>query len=118
MIEEMTPVEFWDSAGYVSIPLAAGTPPGIDGIGDTYRIYVFDNSLVKAHLDVQGISGGFDFSTKRLTHPSEHLDANAPAEAYSTNGKKICLMLYDERSVPSTPPWPAPSMMNIVPVSR
>ncbi|MEI8134917.1 MAG: choice-of-anchor D domain-containing protein [bacterium] len=118
MIEQMVPIEYWDSAGYVAIPLPAGSPPGVDGIGDTYRIYSYDATLVKAHLDIQGISGGFDMPTQRLSVPPSQLDVAVPVEAYSTNGKRIQLMQYDERSAPGTPPWPAPSMVTIIPVSR
>ncbi len=118
MIEQMIPVEFWDSVGYISGPLAEGVPPGIDGHGDAYRIYTFEKNSFPVHLDAQGITGGYDWSTRRLLSAPEKLDLNVPVEAYSTNGSKISLMQYDEHSVPKTAPWPAPSMISIVPVSR
>jgi len=118
MIEQMLPVEYWDSIGYASVPLAESNPPGNEGVGDMYRVYAFDSGAVNAHLDVQGISGGFDMSTTRLVHPPQQFDVTTPVEAYSTKGKKIFLMQYDERSVTSNAPWPAPSMMSIIPVSR
>ena len=52
MIEEMIPVEYWDSAGYMSVPFLAGAPPRTDGIGDTYRIYAFDAGTVKAAVAI------------------------------------------------------------------
>jgi len=118
MIEQMLPVEYWDSVGYVSVPLLEPSPPGTEGIGDTYRIYSFDTSTAKAHLNVQGISGGYDLPTQRLTPPPQQPDVTAPVEGYSTNGKKIFLMQYDERSITPNAPWPSPSMMSIIPVSR
>jgi len=118
MIEEMVPVEYWDTTGYISIPLAESLPPGSEGQGDSYRIYSFDTANVKIHLDVEGINGGYDFTTKRLVSPPEKSEITLPVEAYSTNGKKISLMQYDQRSQPVKNPWPAPSMMTIVPYSR
>ncbi|MFI5263779.1 MAG: T9SS type A sorting domain-containing protein, partial [Candidatus Kapaibacterium sp.] len=117
MIEQMVPVEYWDSTGYISVPFAEPIPPGTEGQGDTYRIYTFDSTAVQAHLDVQGISGGYDFLTKRFAAP-EKIDVTAPAQASSKNGKKISLMQYDERSQTAYPPWPCPSMMTVVPISR
>jgi plastocyanin len=118
MVEQMLPAEFWDSIGYVSAPLAEATPPGTEGAGDSYRIYEFDTVGANVHLNVQGISGGYDLPTHRLTAPPEKTEVAVPVEAYSTNGKKIFLMQYDERSVTPKAPWPAPSMMSIIPVSR
>lgn len=118
MIEQMIPVEYWDSSGYISVPFAEAIPPSDAGHGDSYRLYCFDNTTVKAHLDVQGINGGYDMTTTRLASPPEKLDVTAPAEAYSLDGKKISLVQYDERSLTLESPWPAPSMMAIVPLSR
>ncbi len=117
MIEQMTPVELWDSLGYVSFPLAEGAPPGDAGHGDAYRLFSFDNTTVKGHLDVLGISGGYDMTAARLTAPPEKLEITSPVEAYSLDGKKISVMQYDERSI-ALQTWQAPSMMTIVPVSR
>ena len=52
MIEQMTPVEFWDSTGYITIPLAESSPPGVEGNGDTYRVFAYDDVAVKAQMDV------------------------------------------------------------------
>jgi plastocyanin len=118
MIEQMTPVEYWDTGGYVSVPLFESSPPGNEGTGDTYRIYAFDNSTAQVHLDVQGIPGGLDYSTRRLVSPAERSGVAGPVEAYSTNGKKFALMQYDQRSQPDAIPAPAPSMVTVVPKSR
>ncbi|MFI5263111.1 MAG: T9SS type A sorting domain-containing protein [Candidatus Kapaibacterium sp.] len=118
MIEQMIPVEYWDSIGYVSIPLAETTPYPTEGHGDTYRVYCFDSTTVKAELDVQGVSGGHDVSPHRLTTPTSLVDVSAPVDVYSTNGKKINVMQYDERSQTDKSPDPAPSMMTVIPKSR
>ncbi|MEP7234334.1 MAG: T9SS type A sorting domain-containing protein [Ignavibacteriota bacterium] len=118
LLQQMIPLDFWDSTGYVSIPFAEGSPSSDAGHGDTYRMYCFDNSTLKAHLDVQGINGGYDFLMKSLSTPPQKTDVTSPVEAFSPDGKKICLMQYDQRSVPQHPLWAAPSMMTIVPITR
>ena len=119
MIEQMTPVEYWDSAGYVSIPLAESSPPGNEGHGDSYRIYTNDSTTVLVQMDVPGISGGYPFQTSRLALPvPEKFDITDPVDIYSTNGHKISVMQYDERSQGLTAPFPAPSMVTVVPRSR
>ncbi|MDP4236140.1 MAG: choice-of-anchor D domain-containing protein, partial [Bacteroidota bacterium] len=118
MVEQMVPIDYWDSTGYIGVPFAEPSPPGVEGHGDTYRIYAFDSTTVQAHLDVQGVSGGFDQPTRRLLAPPQTLDVTTPVEAYTTNGKRISLMQYDERSQTTTIPWLSPSMMTIVPKSR
>ncbi|MEI8134612.1 MAG: choice-of-anchor D domain-containing protein [bacterium] len=118
MVEQMIPEEYWSDQGSVMIPLAEPTPSGTVGNGDTYRIFTFENANVKAHLDVQGIAGGFDFPTQRLAVPPERGDITAPVDAYSLDSKKILLMQYDERSQTNNSPFPAPSMTSIVPYAR
>jgi plastocyanin len=119
MIEQMIPVELWDSGGYVSFPLAEASPPGQVGQGDTYRVYAYDNTTVNVQADVGGISGGNQLVTSRLSSPAAELtDVTTPVEFYSTNAHKISVMQYDERSQPFKGPWPAPSMMTVIPISR
>ncbi len=116
MVEQMIPVELWDSAGYISIPLAEAQFPGDAGHGDTYRIYSYDDtSLAHVHLGIG--SGGDDYFVGRYNF-SEKNDVANPTEIFSTNGKKISVMQYDERSESKARPWPAPSMMTVVPRSH
>lgn len=117
MIEQLTPVEYWDSTGYIGIPLKgtnASTSTG--GIGDSYRVYTYDAGIATVKADVNGF-GSYDMSTSPL-HYAEHLDITGATDIYSLNGHKISVMLYDERSQGSQKPYPAPSMMTIVPHSR
>src|ERR1051325_9087188 len=47
MIEQMIPCEFWDTTGYVSIPLRDSQPADeglFDGVGENYRTYSCENS--------------------------------------------------------------------------
>src|SRR5438128_839470 len=44
MVEQMYPVDMWDSTGYVMIPLRDSQPADIDkfdGVGEDYRIYSY-----------------------------------------------------------------------------
>jgi plastocyanin len=119
MIEQMAPVEVWDSSGYLSVPFLEAIPPGTEGHGDNYRVFAFDTVAVNVQADVIGIGGGYPMNTTRLASPaSERFDITSPVDIYSTNGHKISVMQYDERSQPTGKPSTAPSMMTIVPHSR
>ncbi|MDP4229824.1 MAG: T9SS type A sorting domain-containing protein [Bacteroidota bacterium] len=119
MIEEMTPVEVWDTTGYLSIPFIEGTPASLEGHGDNYRVYAFDTLPVKVQADVIGIGGGYTMNTSRLASPTpEKFDITAPVDIYSTNGRKFNVMQYDERTQPTNKPYCAPGMMTIVPHAR
>jgi len=117
MIEQLLPVEFWDSTGYVSLPFRQAAAPADQGNGDTYRVYTFDNTTAVVYADVIGIAGGYPMSTSRY-HYAEHLDIISPVDIYATNGKKIGVMQYDERNQPTSGLAPSPSMMTIIPKSR
>jgi len=119
MIEQMVPVETWDSTGYLSIPLLEAIPYASEGHGDNYRTYSFDSIGAKVQADVIGIGGGYPMNTSRLASPAtERFDISNPVDIYSTNGRKISVMQYEERSQPTNKPANAPSMMTIVPHSR
>ncbi|MDP4235956.1 MAG: choice-of-anchor D domain-containing protein, partial [Bacteroidota bacterium] len=69
-------------------------------------------------MDVLGISGGYSMATSRLSTPPQKFDITDPVDIYTTNGKKISVMQYDERSQTDKSPTPAPSMVTVVPKSR
>ncbi|MFI5263186.1 MAG: hypothetical protein ACHQM6_01575, partial [Candidatus Kapaibacterium sp.] len=116
MIEQMIPVEMWDSTGFVSFPMAEASPPAVHGHGDSYRIYAYDQATAKVHADVQGISGGYDLNASRFNSPiPERLDVIGPVDIFTTDGHKISVMQYDERSQSKNMPIPAPSMMTVIP---
>jgi hypothetical protein len=115
MIEEMVPYELWDSVGYISIPFVEPTGFAIVGHGDKYRAYTFDSTItVSFNGDVESASQ-FNFAAPGGQQETE---ITGPMEANSTNGRKISVMQYDQRSQPVQKPWPAPSMMTIVPRSH
>ncbi len=119
LIEQLIPYEYWDSTGYLSIPFAEPIPPSEEGEGDLYRIYSFDTIGFNTHLNVGGISGGYDLTTKRFLFP-ERFGVTSPVEAFSSNGHKFSIVQYDERMIskPNPKQSPAPCMMTIVPKSR
>lgn len=118
MIEQMVPVEYWDSVGYLGVPCVEGNPAAAGGHGDAYRVYTNDNKNLKVQADVVGISGGYDM-TPSFLNLSEKTDITNPVNIYnSINGHKISVIQYDERSQPPKKPYPAPSMMTIIPHSR
>jgi plastocyanin len=119
MIEQMLPVEYWDSVGYMSVPFTEGNKGNstCGGNGDTYRVLTFDPGTASAHVDVSTIPGGYDMSTSQY-NVAEHLDIQAPVDIYSTNAHKISVMQYDERSQTQGKPYPSPSMMTVIPHSR
>jgi hypothetical protein len=119
MIEQMVPVELWDSVGFISIPLKEGSPSSDEGVGDNYRIYSYDTTGSHIHITTAEKSGGVDMLGARFNDPiPEFRDAILPVTIGTTNGKKISVMQYDERSQPDNFPFPAPSMMTVIPQSR
>jgi hypothetical protein len=118
MIEQMVPVELWDSTGFVAIPIKEGTPTADAGHGDNYRIYSYDSAPVHIRTINENL-GVVDFIGKRFNDPIPELfDETGVTKISTTDGKKISVMQYDQRSQPDNPPFSAPSMMTIVPQSR
>jgi hypothetical protein len=118
MIEQLLPVEYWDSTGYIGIPFVEGSSGTCtNGTGDTYRAVTFDNASVAVHADVSGVPGGYGLSTSQLNY-GEHQNVLAPVDIYSTNGHAISVIQYDQHYLPGKAPKPAPAMMTLVPHSR
>jgi hypothetical protein len=112
MVEQMIPYELWTADGYISMPLLEPTGFVGDGHGDKYRIYSFDDTtIIPIHI-------GADADQVSRYNFKETRDITAPIEISSDNGKKISVMQYDERAQPVQKPWPAPSMMTVVPKSH
>ncbi|MEP7235616.1 MAG: hypothetical protein ABI778_09995, partial [Ignavibacteriota bacterium] len=117
MIEQMLPVEFWDSVGYIGMPMVSSTGTASGGVGDGYRVYTYDPGQAKVQADIGNIAGGYDLSVSKFG-VAEHYDIIDKADIYSTNGHKISVMQYDERTQPNKPPLSAPAMTTIIPHSR
>jgi hypothetical protein len=124
MVEQMIPVDFWDTTGYVSIPLKDSQPPDVPGAGENYRTYSFDSLGANINMYVASVSGPVAMSTIRLAQPPpEKFQVTDPVDFEGTNfegtnTKKFSVMMYDNRMFSASAPFPAPSMMTIIPMSR
>ncbi len=119
MIEEVIPSEYWDSTGYVSIPMkdGAGTQAGDAGYGENYRVYTNDikGAAVKmsdCNVALKAMDDG------RLAYPTPENNTGCAAEFHTTDGHKFGVMMYDLRDQGNAAPHAAESMMSIVPMSR
>lgn len=116
-IEEMMPVEYWDSKDYFSMSLLDSGPgkPGDSGRGEQYRIYSmnFDRVIVRRDQDstLQFSVGRFNNFAK-IDHITSGVNISTDQDAL------IGVEMFDYRQQDSSRPYPAPSQMNIVPASR
>ena len=120
MIEQVIPSEYWDSTGYVSIPLVPAQPvdESATGYGQYYR--VFTNNPKGAAIEENDCFRTLnDMSTSLYAYPpSERRGVGCPIEMHSTDGHKFGVMCYEQRDQGLKEPYPAESMMSIVPMSR
>ncbi len=120
MVEQMLPVEYWDTVGYLSIPMldSKGAP---GGDGDEYHVFFGDIPGVtpgKNGASVVADPGNFTYSPTKYPFPvSSVVGIDHPVHFYSTNGEKIHLVQYDQRMQGSAP-FPCPSQVSIMPFSR
>ncbi len=121
MIEQMIPVDQWDTAGYISLPLADSQPADpatYQGVGENYRTYTWDTLGSKVEMS-DACTGIFTMPTARLSNTAtEQQGITCPVDFKSTNSKKFSVMMYDQRNFATTAPYPAPSMMTIIPMSH
>ncbi|MEI8134596.1 MAG: T9SS type A sorting domain-containing protein [bacterium] len=120
MMQQSIPVEYWDSIGYMGIPFIEGTKGNSScaSNGDTYRVVTYDpgqSPVVQA--DITGLPGGVLLSTSQYNF-SEKPDVTGAADVYSKNGKKISVIQYDQRTQTQNKPYPAATMLTLVPHSR
>jgi hypothetical protein len=111
MIEQMIPAEYWSSGDYVNVPFTNTDPSTSDGAGDTYRIYSFDTTD-----DIVQI-GPTEYHVSRL-HPAERINVEGKFSFTSKKGKPIMVCQYDQASHGDKPPYPRPSMIQLVPTTR
>ncbi|HYM20844.1 MAG TPA: hypothetical protein VEW28_07565, partial [Candidatus Kapabacteria bacterium] len=129
MIEQMIPVEQWDSVGLVSIPfIDSQSPAPGGGNGDEYDFFTGIIPHTPPDPGPQGSSihydifgwGAFDVpGVGPYSNPIPNkIGVLGPINAYSTNGTKIHMAQYDQRMQGGGQPFPAPGQMSIVPMSR
>ncbi len=118
MIEQAIPAEFFDTTGYVSIPLVDAAPldETSPGYGENYRVYTDQptSSIVMNNCSGSNIL----FSAQKLGYPTpERSNVGCPMEFHSIDGHKFGVMMYDLRGQGTTAPYPSESMMTIIPMS-
>ncbi len=119
MIEQMIPCEYWDTTGYVSIPFVDSKQPAPGGEGDEY--HVFTCSPTGANITMNSnIQRDVSLATSLYPNPvPSKVGVTTPTNFYETYpGGKFHVMMYDQRMQGAGAPYPAPSMMSIVPISR
>lgn len=121
MIEQMIPVEYWDHTGYITIPFIDSPSNNGEGVGDLGRIYVSDKA---APVTVHAARNGVEFEKHPGTYlwPEDLNNSEFPVHFWTPDStKKFSVVQYDIRNHSTqrtTPPFPSPSMMSIVPRSR
>jgi hypothetical protein len=121
MIQQMIPEEDWDTTGYVSIPLKDSQPQDTlyEGAGENYRVYVYDSLASQVQCYDASLATPVSMQVARYNYPArerEHIIN--PVDFETMNGVKFSVMMYDRRYTAISPPFPAPSMMTIIPMSR
>jgi len=121
MVEQMYPVNMWDTTGYVMIPTKDSYPPNPDlyeGVGQNYRTFSYNNG-VNINMYSGGVSGPIAMNTTRLAQPPpERFQEVYPVDFEGTNGKPFSVMMYENRNFATAAPYPAPSMITVIPMSR
>jgi hypothetical protein len=125
MIEEMIPVEYWDTTGLVSIPFVDSQAPVYAGFGDEYDFFTgvipetFGPGPQASEVAFDTCGGHSNgFTVGPFQNPVQaRIGITSPVNASSTNGTKIHMVQYDQRMQGGGAPYPAPSQMSIVPMS-
>jgi hypothetical protein len=120
MIEQLIPIEFWDTTGYVSIPLADAANPLVGGEGDEFRTYY--GKLIAAPWQSPTLSsiimnpGNVHIQSTPYQNPISSISASSPVNFYSTNGAEFHVVQY-ERRMQGSDANPSPSQMGLLPMS-
>ncbi len=122
MVEQMYPYNMWDTTGYVMVPLIDSRPPDpnqYEGTGENYRVFSYDTIGSTINFFDLCVSGPIAMTAGRLQQPPpERFGVLCPIDIESTNGKKFTAMMYDQRNFATAAPYPGPSMISVVPISR
>ncbi len=117
MVEQMIPTEYWDNTGHITIPFIDSSPNNGEGIGDLARIYVSDKNVpTVVHAERNGTI--FDKNPGPYLWPEDLNYSEFPVHFSADSGKNFMVVQYDIRNHSTqrtTPPFPSPSMMSIVP---
>ena len=123
MIQQMIPAEYFDSTGYVSMPLKdpAGADVSDAGFGENYHVFAFDTNNVGVQAKQAGVVNSNAMTTTALwSPPREIANVSTSTEFHSLEfGRKFSVIMYDLRDFGNGgSPQACASMMSIVPMSR
>ncbi len=118
-VEQMMPVDYWTSDGYVSMPFmdCPGGPPDDGSAGDQYKVFTYDTTMTTLSAFIDPI-GARNPTLSRYQFPIFD-NCDAGVNFGSVNGQKIFVEQYDYRAQYSTTePFTAPSQQNVIPLDR
>lgn len=123
MVEQMLPVECWDSLGYFTIPFLDSPGSTTSGEGDEYRFFTgVIPELTPAKPPVSNLifdgNNGKYTATAFALPPARVESITVPSNAHSTDNTLISVEMVDQRMQSSAPPFPAPEEMVVVPRSH
>ncbi|MBS1903628.1 MAG: T9SS type A sorting domain-containing protein [Bacteroidetes bacterium] len=117
MVEQLIPVEAWDSTGYCTIPFYDSKPATTAGYGDEIRAVAVPNAGNMVYFE-NGSGGSPTGVTvpKYGAYAATNIQQATGWQDY--NGKPFGVMQYDNRMQGTSSPYPTPSMVSIIPKSR
>ncbi|HWF43712.1 MAG TPA: IgGFc-binding protein, partial [Candidatus Kapabacteria bacterium] len=119
LVQQMVPVQYWQSSGYVSMPFmdSPGVTSDDPSAGDLFKIFT-DTEATSVSFDIY--QGGSDSRTVApyAGSPSVIDNVEAGMSASSTDGTPIMVEQYDYRAQGTSVPFTAPTMMNVVPLAN
>jgi hypothetical protein len=122
MVEQMLPVEYWDSEGYFSIPFV-DSKNAQGGDGDNLALFYGKPLNAPANYPASTVitlSAPGPLPLNVVPFPSTvriKSGVTSPTSAYDNNGAKMHIVQYDQR-MQGGAPYPAPSQMSLIPRSR
>ncbi|HEY6171636.1 MAG TPA: T9SS type A sorting domain-containing protein [Candidatus Kapabacteria bacterium] len=122
MVEQMMPVDYWDNTGYVSIPMVDSDPYNADATGENYRTYTYDLNGARIDMSIAGFQGTATMDIGRY-NVRDKFEVESPVDFSSNDGagglgNKFAVSMIDIANQSAKQPFPRPSMMTIIPMSR
>jgi hypothetical protein len=120
-IEQMVPVEFWDGKDNLSMPFVDSqtAQSGDDNIGEAYRVFTATPGGSKITWSEDNVRSSKGLTVDQYSaNPMEWPNVQNGINATSEDGSAIFVEQYDYRQHNGNEPFPTPSQMNIVPISR
>ncbi|HET9135614.1 MAG TPA: T9SS type A sorting domain-containing protein [Candidatus Kapabacteria bacterium] len=119
MIEQMLPVKYWDSTGYISLPFidSKNAPGGGgDNLAFMYGKLQDAPSNYPDKATIKLLPDSIFFNIEQYS-PTNRTSITTPTSASSSKGAKFHVVQYDQR-MQGGAPYPAPSQLTLIPKSR